>query len=145
MSDIQRPDWGPGGEVRNPVVPAEPAQSHEQLVADIAAYDGPTGAALYDQNHAPVPAKPKGFSGLPNWSDKPPRDAETGRFVAKSSNTALLASLGITPEVAEVLSATGDLAAAAGNLRSSMTRIWGDAAQDVATWGTELSPTVQAK
>jgi hypothetical protein len=53
-----------------------------------------------------------------------------------------VASLGLAPE----LSAQPDgLAAAADNLRTSTTRIWGDDAAQVAEWASELSPAVQAK
>jgi hypothetical protein len=58
------------------------------------------------------------------------------------SDAALVATL--DPEVAAVLSAQPDgLAAAADNLRTSMTRIWGDDAAQVAEWASELSPAVQ--
>src|SRR5262249_50189521 len=77
---IERPDWNFDNSGNLPV-PATPP--HEQLVSDIAAYDGPTGAAV-STPAAPVPTKSKGFSGLPDWGDKPRN--ESGQFVSKSES-----------------------------------------------------------
>src|SRR5262245_31973602 len=107
---IARPDWNYDNS-GNALVPAAP--SHEQLVSDIAAHDGPTGAAAStpaapapvpakverdangkiirpDWNQPPatvhaqegLPVKSKGFSGLPDWSDKPRN--ESGQYVSTS-------------------------------------------------------------
>src|SRR5262245_50416051 len=86
---------------------------------------------------ANVPAKrPGSFSNLPDWDGKDrPRDPATGQFVAKQSDAAIAAHLGVVPEVAAVLaSQPGGPEAGANNLVTSMTRIWGSDAQQVAEW-----------
>src|SRR5262245_53718924 len=106
----ERPNWNFDNSGNLPV-PAAP--SHEQLVSDIAAYDGPTGVAgstpaapasvpaKYDANckiirpdwnqppstvHAQegLPVTRKNFSGLPDWNDKPRN--EQGQFITKSDD-----------------------------------------------------------
>src|SRR5262245_17646770 len=101
---IDRPDWGNGGSA---IVPA--TATPEQVIHEIATSDTPSAAtqSLVESNtnresHLPVPAKGRGFSGLPDWTDKPPRD-EQGRFIAKASDAGLVQTLGLAPEVAEVL------------------------------------------
>src|SRR5262245_56060522 len=120
-------------------VPAE----HTQMLADMQNYGNtPATPATTTAN---VPAKrPGAFSNNPDWTDKPPRD-EQGRFIAKASDAAIIQSNGFVPEVAEVLSAQGDLAGAVDSLRSTMVRAWGDDAATVAQWASELSPKLQAK
>lgn len=130
------------------LVPAMPSiqETHDAMVKGEAPTPEVTRAFAADTPAAstvPVPAKGKGFFGLPDWG--PPRD-EQGRFVSKSSDAAVAANLGLAPEVAAVLSAQPDgMASAVDNLRSSMTRIWGDDAAQVAEWAAELSPALQAK
>lgn len=142
---IERPDFSTVCDAQGrDLVPADNTpQEHQQLLADIAASDGPGTPAT---TTAPIPAeRPGSFSNNPDWTDKPPRDAQ-GRFIAKASDAGIIQSTGLTPEVAEVLAAQLDgMAGAVDSLRDGMTRIWGDAAQDVATWAAELSPAVQAK
>jgi hypothetical protein len=76
-------------------LPAVSPPSPDEVIAEIAEGKGPSPATqslvksettpmLYDQNHAPVPARGRGFSGLPDWNFKEqPRD-EQGQFVSKS-------------------------------------------------------------
>src|SRR5262245_14977849 len=136
ICDAQGRDLVPATSDNTPV-------EHQQLLADIAASDGPGTPAT---TTAPVTTKrPGAFSNNPDWTDKPPRD-EQGRFIAKASDAAIIQSNGFTPELAEVLAAQpGGLSVAVDTLRDSLTRIWGDDAQAVATWAAELSPAVQAK
>src|SRR5262245_12131960 len=79
-----------------------------------------------------------------DWSIRP-RDPETGRYIAKASDAAIIQSTGISPEVAAVLSSHGDLAGAVDTLRDGMSRIWGSDAATVAEWAGELSHSVQGK
>jgi hypothetical protein len=151
----QHDDWADRFDAQGrELVPAAP--SPDAVIKEIATSDGPSAATqslVKSETNAspPVPTnesadlyRPKNFSGLPDWSERP-RD-EAGRFVAKSSDAGIVASLGLAPEVAAVLSAQPDgMASAVDNLRSSLSRIYGDDAAQVAEWAGELSPAVQAK
>jgi hypothetical protein len=147
---VERDNWAERFDATGrELIPATPSPT--EVINEIATSDGPSAATQQlaenprTDNSPPVPAKSKGFSGLPDWSDKP-RDAATGQFISPKSDAGLVASLGLTAEVAGVLSAQpGGLAAAADNLRDSMSRIWGDNAAQVAEWAAELSPAAQVK
>jgi hypothetical protein len=146
---IERPDWNAPAVVSAPdpdAVIAEMAEGKGPSPATQSLVKSETTPMLYDQNHAPVPAKGRGFSGLPDWDGKErPRD-EQGRFLSPTSDAGLVASLGLTAEVAGVLAAQPEgMGAAVDTLRNSMTRVWGSEAAQVAEWAAELSPSIQAK
>src|SRR5262245_15813243 len=84
--------------------------------------------------------------GLPDWDAKPQRDPATGRFVATDRDHALASRLGSSTELAALLNSQPDGAETSLDaLRFGLSRIYGDNAQQVVTWATELSGPVQVK
>ena len=89
IDGIERPDWGPGGEVRN--APAEPAPvSHTELIEQIKSE--PSGApqtstevATTEQQKSPAHSTSvrdtNGKIVRPDWDKR--RDPATGQFLAK--------------------------------------------------------------
>src|SRR5262245_37072623 len=85
---VERDNWGDkfdaGG---NALVPAMPSiqETHDAMVRG----ESPSpevqrafGVEPTPATPAPVPAKSKGFSGLPDWNEKPRN--ESGQFISKS-------------------------------------------------------------